>query len=295
MSNLAALVKTRRKKGIVAPRIDEYLFLTDMSEDRRDGFFHPSDLSNPHFCPRAWSLYNFHPEGFKVKEGAIEPRLARIFGNGHGVHTRIQRYFQGMGVLWGRWRRLVRVETDEQGEPVPVYEYTVGFPPRLKSGGIDWTWEYTEVRLYHEEDRILGSTDGKLWLDGRKYGLEIKSIKDEGFRWLQEDPKGAHRNQVFIYEHCDNWEHEQKDLHRAFVDGFDAEPLHGYVVLYENKNDQELKEYFVPNDRGLIEQFMDSRRKLMHRALEYERTKEHPECRCPPSRRNPLCEAFEDV
>jgi hypothetical protein len=290
---LAALVKNMHRAGLAVPALDEFLMLDeDGSEDRRDGMFHPSDLSYK-FCPKAWALYNFHPQGLAVKVAGIEPRLKRIFGNGHGVHDRVQGYFQKMGALWGKWRRVIGYDATQDR---PVYEYHEGFAPKSRG------WEYMEVSLAHRADRIKGHTDGLLWYDGsfnikglrrgKKYGLEIKSIKDERYRYLQDEPQAHHREQVLIYEHCLDDRREQ--LQGQYVDDFDAEPLAGFIVVYECKNDQALKEFTVPYDKAEIDGLMEKKRKLMRRALEYEKTGEWPECHCG-SKPSLLCEHFENL
>lgn len=282
MSALAELVKNRKKKGILVPFLDEHLMMRQSSEDRRDKCFHPSDLSG-RFCPRAWALYNYHPEGLNLKEAGIDPRLDRIFGNGHGVHHRIQGYFQGAGVLWGTYRKLVGWKGDE-----PQYEFHVGFPPNEPG------WEYTEVGLFHNEDRILGSTDGLLHLHGKKYGLEIKSINAEGYQWaLAKGEMTKHKEQTFVYAHCLEYIRKLKlagDL-GGIVDAFDEEKLHGFVLLYENKNTQELREFFVKFDEAEVESFMAGKRKVMQEALTYETTGEFPQCRCDPRKKSALCQA----
>lgn len=279
---LKAIAKNNAKKrtGYAVPLIEEHLLLTDLSEDRRDKMFHPSSLAGG-FCPREWSLYNYHPEGYTIREGSVDPRLGRIFGNGHDVHARIQSYLGAH--LWGLWVR--RVDWDKQNDR-PVLETHKGFRP----SGNGWT--YAEVKLRHEPHRILGSTDGLLHIDGEKWGLEIKSINPDGYRWLQDKPRVVHTNQVLIYEHALEWERTASG--KKHRDAFDALPLRGFIVLYENKGTQELKEYVVPFDAQQVEAFMQSRLLLMDEALEFERSGEHPACTCDVGKESPLCKAFPD-
>jgi hypothetical protein len=278
--SLAALVKTLVKSnGQLVPALDAHL-ITQSRDDRRDGKFHPSDLAG-NFCPRAWALYNYHPKAAGVASGAVTPRLARIFGNGSGVHSRIQGYLQSMGILFGtytRWIGNVGVEVHR------------GFPP----GGDGWT--FVEVGLSHPEDNIVGHTDGLIKLDGRKLGVEIKSIKHEFFRWLGEKPNKAHEEQALIYMHC--LEHARADLAavspKTDVLTFLKQKLEGFIVLYESKNTQELKEYFVPFDKVRIEELMEKKRKRMKQALSYKETGEWPDCLCG-RRVSAICQHFEDL
>lgn len=285
MSFLAALAKNQKKQEnrpvSAVALIEEHLLLTDLSDDRRDRKFHPSELAGA-FCPRAWSLYNYHPEGYSLKESGVDPKLARIFGNGHDVHSRIQRYLGGS--LWGLWRKQVGWEDEKD---LPVFLYERGFRP--KGNG----WEYAELLIRHDPDRIIGSTDGLLYIPGSgKWGLEVKSINPEGFRFLQDRPKGIHLNQLYVYEHGLEW--KRLESGEEPVDDFDAEPLRGFIVLYENKGTQDLKEFALPYDPHPVEQFITGRRLLMDEALEFERTGEHPGCTCDPKKMNPLCKAVPD-
>lgn len=277
---LADLVKNRAKKGILVPVLEEHLMLSQTSEDRRDKMFHPSDLAGK-FCPRAWALYNYHPEGLSVKEGAIAPKLARIFGNGHGVHKRMQGYFAAMGNLYGTWDRR-----KEDG----TVELSVGFTPPGEG------WAYLEVGLRDRDYRIVGSTDGLLKLGDKKLGLEVKSINENGFKWMgDEEAKEVHKNQTLIYMHClevARWETIRAGV--ATVD-FLVKPLEGFVLLYENKNTQELKEFFVPFIAAEVEAYMKSRKKLMYEALEYERTGTWPDCRCVIGKETALCQKFDSL
>lgn len=278
MSFLGALAKAKAKPGYVVPLIDQYLLGTDISEDRRDRMFHPSDLAGA-FCPKAWALYNYHPDGLSVKAEGIEPRTARIFGNGHGVHSRIQGYLAEH--LWGRWEKLVGWDARDE----PRYETHVGWRPDGNG------WRYSEVRLEHTLDRILGSTDGLLRRFGKKWGLEVKSINTDGYKWMPEgEARRAHVNQTLIYMHALEW--MRVGTVRPMVDEFDAEPLAGFIVLYENKNDQTLKEIVVPYDPAEVMAFMNNRRELMWEALEIERTGTYPACRCVPGKPSVLCKTF---
>lgn len=267
-SALANLVKAHQRQLsaplAVIPRLEQHLAMT-VQDDRRDGMFHPSDISQPNFCPRAWSLFNFHPGGLSVKSAGVDPRLQRIFGNGHGVHDRFQRYFADAGLLWGTWSYPNKLSRDYQGV-------------RAARDHI-----YNETKLTHVDLRIIGATDGLLVPDGQVVGLELKSMNSQGFKWLQ-GPREAHKNQVYIYMAC------YDDMRRRKI----ALPgaLSGYAVLYECKDTQSLKEFFVPYDRPAIDQYIASLTPALHAALEHERTSQHPTCTCPTGKENILCKTL---
>lgn len=265
--SLKALLKANRKQEAqtepsIIFAIDAHLIATPMSEDRRDGKFHPSDLVK-NFCPRAWWLYNHHPDGYRVKEGDITPRLQRIYGNGHGVHHRLQGYLADMGVLWGAWRK--------PGRKTAVY----GTRPGPE-------WHYGEVTLMHKGDNILGSTDGILMMDGRVV-LEIKSINPDGFRFVgAQGARQEHIDQVRLYFHClEAWPGMK------FRKGFDREPLKGALLVYECKGTQDLKEFFIPYVPAQVEAFVETLRPRMREALAAKDTP--PACHCPEGKVSKLC------
>lgn len=102
---------------------------------------------------------------------------------------------------------------------------------------------------------VSGRADAVL-SDGQDlYVLDIKSISSAGFRYLN-GPKQDHINQLQLYLH--------------FLD-----PNKG-VLLYVNKDDDQLKEYFVDYDRGLAEQLL----------AEFEETKEKIDQNIVPQRCN---------
>jgi hypothetical protein len=176
-----------------------------------------------------------------------------------------------MGILWGRWKIPERPG------------FYVGFYDPLRGG------RYAEVALRHEMDGIKGHTDGLVSLGGKKYGVEIKSINDNGFKWLDDKPIKAHEEQALIYMHCLEEERRLELLNDSAPDSFAEEEMEGFIFLYENKNTQELKEFLLPYDSKKVRDLMDSKKKLMYEAREFQRSGNHPECRCVPGKESPLC------
>ena len=163
--------------------IDKYL-VTRPKDKRRINCFHPSTL---HKSPRY--LYDAYLNGDNNQD--FEPRLLRIFDNGHGVHERLQKYLKEIGVLL------------EAEVPVENVEY-----------------------------EICGTCDGILKLGKREGVLEIKSINSNGF-YATHEPKPEHLIQINIYMFC-------MDIPRG-------------CILYENKDNQRLKEFFVKQDLAILD------------------------------------------
>jgi len=89
-----------------------------------------------------------------------------------------------------------------------------------------------EVPIENADFEIKGHTDGIVQINGVKGILEIKSMNSSGFYSLYV-PKDDHLIQVNIYMFC-------TQIDRA-------------VLLYECKDNQELKEYYCKADTAVLE------------------------------------------
>jgi len=94
----------------------------------------------------------------------------------------------------------------------------------------------TEERIGPTEDNISSQPDQTLIIDGLKYVLELKSINDHGFKELMGVSEG-YTDQIQLYMH---------------VTGIPRT-----LVLYENKNDQEFKEYVITYDADTVRKILD--------------------------------------
>jgi hypothetical protein len=88
-----------------------------------------------------------------------------------------------------------------------------------------------EVPIQNDEYQITGHTDGIIEIKGIKGILEIKSINSSGFYSLY-SPKEDHLIQVNVYMFCTG-------IERA-------------VLLYECKDNQELKEFYLKLDADIL-------------------------------------------
>lgn len=91
-----------------------------------------------------------------------------------------------------------------------------------------------EIPVTHDDPPIEGTADGIIDLDGHKL-IELKSISNEGFHYrkLHNKPKDDHFRQAQIYMRC-------LDLPSG-------------LVIYENKNNQEILPIFVERDDAFID------------------------------------------
>lgn len=101
-----------------------------------------------------------------------------------------------------------------------------------------------EVPLHNAEYEIKGHADGIIEIAGQEGVLEIKSINTKGFYSLQE-PKTEHILQVNVYMFC-------LDIPRG-------------VLLYECKDNQELKNFFLKQDEAILKPVLNKIRRVQDR------------------------------
>jgi len=171
---------------MIIKAIDTYLENRPRDE-RPIRCFHPSSLHRP---PR--ELYWYYLEGDTQE---YNPRILRIFDNGHHVHFRLQGYLEKTGILL------------EAEVPVECQEY-----------------------------EIRGHTDGIIRINGMEGVLEIKSMNASNLHTSYE-PKPEHLIQVNMYMFCTG-------IPRA-------------CLLYECKDNQELKEFFVKQEPSILDPVLE--------------------------------------
>ena len=176
-------------------KIDDYL-LSRPKQERRIRCFHPSSLHRDEEY-----LYQAYLNGTSSENH--DPRILRVFDNGHGVHSRLQGYLKEMGILL-----------------------------------------QAEVEVWNEEFEIYGHCDEVLQLTDQKGILEIKSINSNGFRNLY-FPKPEHLVQVHAY---------------MFALGIPRG-----VLLYEEKDGQNLKNFFVKEDPVIRDGILEKIRRVQKR------------------------------
>lgn len=239
---IKAFLDVGRKKTRVLGPLERHLLAKPRNTSRRTDVLHPSDMVSDEWCYRA---SYFHLTGrTPVSTRVTGLRTQSVFAEGHAIHAKWQGWFQDMGTLYGKWYCL---ECDE-------YFW----------GGTDChegPLEYCEVPLFYEPLRIFGHADGWLTKLGDPLMLEIKSIGVGTLRWESpglliennneldkafaaiESPFMKHVNQVQIY------------MKLAELIGYENNPQEA-VIIYENKANQEAKEFIIPkSDFGIAHLF----------------------------------------
>ena len=224
--------------------VEQHLVKEANNNDRDYTYFHASSWNK---CQRKTAyLYHEAYGHLKVDKSAIsiDSTLERIFGNGHGVHSRWNGYFRNCAKwLRGVWEcrncaKLYGAE-DKLGIPRPIV-------CECRSGHTEFdSFEYQEVGFSDEETSWGGHVDAILDMglvdpgclnlsdEDRCIIVDLKSINDYGWKALTGPPQD-HISQMQIY--------------------LSLSGLKEGRFIYENKNNQKLKEYVVMRDDAFIEQ-----------------------------------------
>jgi hypothetical protein len=155
---LSDIINARNTKHWLEDALDKFLTKIE-KEDRSGDSFHPSSAGK---CPRSIQL---SMNGL-MPDNIIEPKVQRIFDNGHAMHFRYSKYFEKMGLL-------------EKNEAEVFFE----------SDGV--------VIKGHADD-IIKDSFGVLHL------MELKSINSRRFNelWLENRPLEENFLQWNVYSHC---------------------------------------------------------------------------------------------
>ena len=293
---ISELLKVRKKGeniGVVIPTFHEQTLLDavkDNSRRRRD-VFHPSEICRQDFCPREWVIHQKEPSLYEKRKVNVEQQLR--FDIGTLLHTYIQERLGNSGVLFGVWECVRRCKDEKC--------FNVGFKPKKICK--HELWVYREPTVFDEDINVRGSVDGIIVPHkNKKYSLEFKSMKSESFSTLIEpvtqdkhqalwyldilDRKGFYEWDEFFKDDAD----ELFPTAREIVEM----PFFGSVVLYMNKNTQDLREFLVPIEE-MPKKSMDLQKKVLKEALSHYQKKILPvrviQCDSIDSRRAKRCNA----
>lgn len=264
--------RERRNNGIISviPQMEAYIS-SIMGEDGEDRARNVNSPSSAGYCPIVQIITRFYKKEFPV-------RTQRVFDNGKDVHLRIQRYLHGARVLLLDEVPLRNDEHNAQGH-TDGYLFCLGILP-------EW-WKF-EVK-YGDINRIY-SWLRENPLKSVEI-LEIKSMNNDQYKGLR-TPEEEHKDQATTYAWCaderrkylknkyKNWdefiksEQVRKEEHRRYYPHLkdpkkverklreclmsDAilyacqNPIERCLFLYENKNDQQIKEFVIRKDESRL-------------------------------------------
>jgi CRISPR/Cas system-associated exonuclease Cas4 (RecB family) len=243
-SELQKFLDAKKKPYRLIGDVERHLLQRPVG-DRSTTVLHPSEIIKKDWCKRAsYFLLKGHTK--IAEKPALQ--LQSIFDEGHAIHAKWQRYFQEMGVLYGRF---VCVACD-------FSLFDIG-PVECPACGKN-TIEYREVTLVDNDLRIAGHTDGWIKGIGDDTLIEIKSI---GPGTIRSESPGL------MYDANGDFMEAWKNVNRPFSSHIMqgqvylellkrmGTPVNEIVFLYELKANQSYKEFSVKADYELVRHVFD--------------------------------------
>lgn len=258
MAKMANIFKDSLKaQGYVIPRLEQYLFRqVNKPNDRAIDVNAPSAAGG---CIRS----NYYARKQYKPDRPISTRTQRIFNNGDYVHIRLQRYLMDEGILLMDEVPLINDEYNIQG-------HTDGYL-KLDSG------EIAILEIKSINDRQFGQLkDAKP--EHKRQGMVYMYCAEERRKWLRLCYDSDHefiageqdRTKYFEshYQHMKDgskYSREEKianevDLNLMSDDVLfhSTKPVSKVIFLYENKNNQELKEFCVSYDKDILSHILSA-------------------------------------
>lgn len=243
-SQLQKFLDAKKKPYRLLGDIERHLLARPVG-DRSTTVLHPSEIIKKDWCKRAsWFLLNGHTK--IAEKPALQ--LQSIFDEGHAIHAKWQRYFQEMGVLYGKFACVACDFTMFDIGPIEC--------PSCKKQ----TMEYREVTLVDNDLRIAGHTDGWIKGIGDDTLIEIKSI---GPGTIRTESPGL------LYDANGDFMEAWKNINRPFSSHIMqgqvylellkrmGTPVNEIVFIYELKANQSYKEFTVKADYELVRHVFD--------------------------------------
>ena len=226
--DLKAFLNANKRETRLMGAVERYILARPFDE-RDQSYIHPSDIIKPEWC--ALAQYHAIKGNYVETRDKTTLRLQSIFDEGHYIHAKWQKYFEEMGVLYGRWATDTSVEW-----------------------GVSLPGEYEEVPLRSDKHMMRGHADGWIKGIGDDCLIEIKSIgtgtlrmempallaqydNDIELAWKNiRTPLRVHQLQGQIYLHL---------CHLMVEEGLLDIAPEEIVFIYELKANQEYKEFVV--------------------------------------------------
>lgn len=289
--SLKAVFNAIKNEGYIIKPLEMYLLsLNDRDGDRAVNVNAPSQASA---CSRA----NYYSRLQYESDGAIDPRARRIFDNGTGVHERLQAYMLKCGLLISDEVPCINDELQIQGHTDGFLnigkktERKVSVPTRTKfKRKVDMP-TYSEVAILEiksinsngfnklkdakEEHKQQAMTYLYCAEERRKYLKKTyKTLED----FIASEPE-RRKYYESHYQHMkdgNKYTREEK-INNQIEIGILADnvlynttsPINKVIFLYENKDNQELKEYCVERNDDILE-YVINKYKALNEAVEKE-------------------------
>lgn len=241
--SLSNMFQAMKKEGLVTAPLDRYLFeQANKPNDRAVNVNAPSQAGK---CNRANYYMRMQYEG----DGGIDPRTQRIFDNGTYTHERLQSYLIDMELLHIDEVPLINDTYNIQG-------HTDGFLNfgdevailEIKSINDNQFSQLKDAKEEHKKQGLVYlycAEERRLFLhDSYKTEKEFNNSYEERCKFFEAHYQHMRSGHKFTREQKINNEVMLNILSDNILFHTDK-PITKVVFLYENKNNQELKEFVV--------------------------------------------------
>ena len=232
-----------KKEGYVTAPLDRWLYeQANKPNDRAVNVNAPSQAGN---CNRA----NYYMRMQVDNDGSIDPRTQRIFDNGTHVHLRLQDYLISMGLLMMDEVPVLNERYNIQGHTDGLLDLSGEVAVlEIKSINDNQFQQLKGAKEAHKHQGLIYLfclEERRLWLhDHYKNEGEFNASYAERYAYFEsryQHMKSGHkfsreekiRNEVMLNMLADN------------ILFYTSKPITKVIFLYEDKNNQELKEFCV--------------------------------------------------
>lgn len=275
---LKSVFNALKNEGYIIKPLDMYLLsLNSKDNDRATDVNSPSQAS---VCNRA----NYYARKGYQNDGSIDPRTRRIFDNGTKTHERLQEYLLDEGVLISDEVPCINPEYNIQGHTdgflnlgkittetvlVPkgccraklqVPKYTEVGILEIKSINSNGFTQLKDAKPEHKQQAMiyLYCAEERRQLLQEKYSTLQDLLNSEPERRKEFEQRYQHLRDGHKFTREEKIDFQVKlCLEADYILYNTTRPITKVVFLYENKDNQELKEYVVKRDDSILEATLD--------------------------------------
>lgn len=235
-----------KNEGYVVPKIERYLMSLNADDNNRAiNVNAPSSAGVSCLRQRYYSRTKTESDS-----NSIEPRLHRIFDNGHGVHARLQEYLLEQGMLLMDEVPVLNIEYNIQGHTDGILKLSPAERAILEIKSMNSNG-FSSLKDAREDHKYQGLVY-LYCLEKRRQDLQESYATEAEF-----NDDFSRRNKILRerYQHLKAGKKYTRNEKISFQLSLHAKadsilyntklPIKKVIFLYENKDTQDLKEYAV--------------------------------------------------
>lgn len=266
--------------GIVIPEVKKVMLdrkKTEQISSIRRGMY-PSEMSSSDWCPRA-TYYRM--SGLPEPPSKYSFSLENVFAQGNAIHDKWQTWLSETGKLWGDWKcsrcaehvnSSLKPKSTDFGSCVGAN--FINLPDNSKvttynilQSNFSHDWKYKEVTLKSTSLPLSGHADASL--TEHDILVEIKSISAGSFKYSSPKLYESHIYDIGTKKIVDT-DSMWKDFHAPLTSHLKQGNLYLFMAkemslpfdrisfVYENKSNNQVKEFVVPYSFSIIEPVLDT-------------------------------------